>query len=193
MMKKKILVVAMLAIFASVAATGTLAYFTAEESAVNVITSGGIDIELIEKTIDGSGAEVAFPEEGLKNVMPGTSASKIVTVKNTGGSEAWIRVKMESKIVGADGQELPTAIDDKPIMECEILEGWIEGEDGYYYYSDSIAADMATKELIETVKFNPAMGNEYQGCTANIEISAQAVQKAHNGETVMEAKGWPEA
>ena len=194
-MKKKILVVAMLAVFASIAATGTLAYFTAEESTVNVITSGGIGIEIVEKTVADSGAEVDFPEEGISNVMPGTSASKIVRIKNTGKSDAWIRVKMESTIVSADGQELPIEIGEtakEPVMECEILEGWSDGGDGYYYYNEPVGPEGFTKELIDTVKFNSAMGNEYQGCTANIEISAQAVQKANNGDTVMEAKGWPE-
>ena len=32
---------------------------------------------------------------------------------------------------------------------------------------------------------------DFQNCTANIEISAQAVQTANNGKTVLEAKGWP--
>lgn len=197
-MKKKILVVAMLAVFASIAATGTLAYFTTEQSAVNVITSGGINIEIVERTKAEDGAEVQFPEEGISNVMPGTSASKIVRIKNTGVSDAWIRVKMESKIVSADGQELPLEIGEnekKPVMECEVLDGWVDGKDGYYYYENpvkSTEADNVTTELIKEVKFNPAMGNEYQGCTANIMISAQAVQKANNGDTVMEAKGWPE-
>ena len=194
-MKKKILVVAMLAVFASIAATGTLAYFTAEESAVNVITSGGIGIEIVEKTMADSGAEVDFPKEGLSDVMPGTSASKIVRIKNTGTSDAWIRVKMESKIVSADGQELQLEIGEnekKPVMQCEILEGWSDGGDGYYYYNEPVGSEGFTKELIDTVKFNPAMGNEYQGCIANIIISAQAVQKANNGDTITEAKGWPE-
>ena len=194
-MKKKILVVAMLAVLASIAATGTLAYFTTEESAVNVITSGGIAIEIVEKTKADSGAEVDFQEEGLINVMPGTSASKIVRIKNTGKSEAWIRVKMESRIVSADGQELPLEIgknEKEPVMERTILEGWIDGGDGYYYYNEPVGPEDLTKELIDTVKFNPAMGNEYQGCTANIEISAQAVQTANNGTKVTDAKGWPE-
>lgn len=194
-MKKKILVVAMLAVLASIAATGTLAYFTTEESAVNVITSGGIAIEIVEKTKADSGVEVDFPEEGLINVMPGTSASKIVRIKNTGKSEAWIRVKMESRIVSADGQELPLEIGEnekEPVMERTILEGWIDGGDGYYYYNEPVGPEDLTKELIDTVKFNPAMGNEYQGCTANIEISAQAVQTANNGTKVTDAKGWPE-
>ena len=35
------------------------------------------------------------------------------------------------------------------------------------------------------------MGNEYQNATATVNVSAQAVQNANNGDTVMDAKGWP--
>ena len=51
--------------------------------------------------------------------------------------------------------------------------------------------EKATEILFDTVHFAPEMGNEYQNCTANIIISAQAVQTANNGDTVMDAKGWP--
>ena len=36
------------------------------------------------------------------------------------------------------------------------------------------------------------MGNEYQNCTANLIIYAQAVQTANNGETALDAQGWSE-
>ena len=197
-MKKKILAVAVFAMFVSVAASGTLAYFTAEERAHNVITSGGIGIEIIEKTKIESGADVKeedFPKEGIRGVMPGTSVSKIVKIQNSGEADAWIRVKMESSIVGADGKDLPLLIGDndkEPVMEYEVLEGWTLGNDGYYYYEKPVKPEKTTDLLIDSVEFNPAMGNEYQGCTANIIIAAEAVQTANNGSTVMEAAGWPE-
>ena len=45
---------------------------------------------------------------------------------------------------------------------------------------------------MEEVRFSAEMGNAYQNCTANVVISAQAVQTANNGDTVMEAAGWPD-
>lgn len=190
-MKKKILVLAVLAICVAIAATGTLAYFTATGTARNVITSGGINIAIEEKTQSG-GALVDFPAEGMTGIMPGTSASKIVKVKNTGASEAWIRVKVESTITGADGKPLPGTLNGGiPVMEFRILSGWTEGADGYYYYEKPVAAGKATTELLKEVSFAPEMGNEYQGCKAQLLISAEAVQTANNGTTVTEAKGWP--
>ena len=49
-MKKKILLAAAVMICLAVGASGTLAYFTSENTAHNVITSGGVNIEVVEKT-----------------------------------------------------------------------------------------------------------------------------------------------
>lgn len=185
-MKKKILLAAALAICFAVAASGTLAYFTSEDTAHNIITSGGVNIEVVEKTKGEDGVLVDFPKEGVKGVMPGTDVSKIVSVENTGESEAWIRVKVEAKITSADDKELPV-----DVMDYEVSENWHMDFDGYIYYAKPVAPGESTEILFDTVHFAPEMGNEYQNCTANILISAQAVQTAHNGETVLEAQGWP--
>lgn len=192
-MKKKILLVTAVVICLAIAATGTLAYFTAEDTAHNVITSGGVNIELVEKTEAEDGTLVDFPEDGIKGVMPGTDVSKIVSVKNTGESEAWIRVRIEAKITATDGSALPLDIDAGPVMDFTVGENWHMDFDGSIYYAKPVAPGESTEILFDTVHFAPEMGNEYQGCTANIVISAQAVQTANNGSTVMEAAGWPEA
>ena len=100
-MKLKALVLALLLAALGTVSAGTLAYFTAEEAAHNVITSGGVDIDLIER-IDET---TPWPEEGVSGVMPGEDIAKIVTVKNTGASAAWIRVKVDVSITKADGTE----------------------------------------------------------------------------------------
>ena len=191
-MKKKMLIVAAATICLAAGASGTLAYFTSENTAHNVITSGGVNIEVVEKTKNTEGVLVDFPKEGMKGIMPGTDVSKIVSVKNTGESEAWIRVQVESVIKAADGADLPLMIENVgSVMTYTVGGAWSLGEDGYYYYDKPVAAGKTTDILFDTVEFAPQMGNEYQNCTANIEISAQAVQTANNGKTVLEAKGWP--
>ncbi len=189
-MKRKILLAAAITICLTIVASGTLAFFTAESTAHNVITTGGVSIEVVEKT-EVEGVLVDFPEEGIEGVMPGTEVSKIVSVKNTGSSEAWIRVQVEATIEGDDG-ELPLEIEDVgPVMTFTVGSGWTLSE-GYYYYNNSVAAGESTEAIFETVTFAPEMGNEYQGCVTNIVISAQAVQTANNGNSVMDAVGWPE-
>jgi len=191
-MKKKILLISALAALFAVAVSGTLAYFTADEVAHNIITSGSVEIDLVEKTQLPDGTLADFPQEGISGILPGMVVSKIVSVANTGLSEAWIRVKIEAKIVSADGKELSGKLPNgSPVMSFEISENWVE-KDGYYYYKNPVAPGKNTDELMKEVVFDLLMGNEYQNCTANLIVSAEAVQTANNGETVFEAAGWPE-
>ncbi len=192
-MKRKIAVISVIVLCLTILASGTLAYFTAEDRAHNVITSGGIDITLIEKTRDESGTLVDFPAEGISGVMPGMAVSKIVSVQNVGASEAWIRVRVERSIAGFDGSELPNLLEGGiPVMQFSLNSGkWIDGEDGFYYYTDPVDTGKTTEVFFEEVRFAREMGNEYQNCTAYIVVEAQAVQTANNGATVLEAQGWP--
>ena len=186
-MKKKVTVIAVLVICLSLIATGTLAYFTTDAIARNVITTGGVGVELVEKHIGEDGVEVDFPAEGIPGVMPGASVSKIVSAKNT-KAEAWIRIKVEKVATAADGSALPTDLITFKVDETKWLE-----KDGYFYYRQPVATGASTDILFDEVYFDGAMGNEYQGSKIEIIVSAQAVQTANNGTTVEEAAGWPEA
>ena len=94
-MKKKILVITLLVICLSVIGYSTLAYFTYEGAATNVITAGNLKVELVEMS-QQDGQQVPF--EDMVGVMPGTDVSKIVTVKNIGNQPAWVRISVETAI-----------------------------------------------------------------------------------------------
>lgn len=82
MNKRKLLALALgLCMVAILAVGGTLAYFTAEDSAENVFTMGNVDIDLLEK-FDPETADLA----------PGLDINKDVWVKNTGSRNAYVRV-----------------------------------------------------------------------------------------------------
>lgn len=199
-MKKRILLLATVAVLAAIAVGGTVAYFTGADQVHNVITTGSVDIELIEKTIDQGGAVVDFPEEGVKDVLPGTAVSKIVSVRNDGEATAWIRISVEQAIRNAAGEPLPLELEADgetiPVMTVRVDdEKWI-CHDGFYYYVEPVEPGAHTTTLFEEVFFAEQMGDEYQDCTANIIVSAQAVQTANNpipaGGNVTDVKGWPE-
>ena len=180
----------LLVILLSVAAYGTWAYFTTDVKTTNVITTGTIDITLNETTTGG----VAFPaEEGISGVMPGQSVEKLVTVENEGDSPAWIRVGVFSKIEAVDGSELSLSLGDAgDVLAFDInTENWVGGEDGCYYYLSPVQAGETTEQLFSQVTFNGAMTNDYQNCTAYVDVVAQAVQVKNNGSSAMEAAGWP--
>lgn len=182
-MKKKVFVLAVIVVMAAILATGTLAYFTDKVVAHNVITSGAVDIDLVEtmKTPEGE-----TPWEDQDGVMPGTEVSKIVRVRNN-DAESYIRVKVDVKVVSAEG----TALDPSVVGITMNTSHWTE-KDGYWHYNKSLPTGQTTEMLFEQVNFAGAeMGNEYQNATITVNVDAQAVQAENNGSTVWEAKGWP--
>ena len=194
-MKKRIFAIAVIMICLAVVGYGTLAFFTDEAVAHNVITTGSVDVEIHETTEQG------LPFRDVSGVMPGKSVSKIVQVKNTGDADAWVRVKVEVK---TDPDGLPLTIQDKQgktvnafQMDFDLGSGeqqWVDGGDGYYYYNSPVDIDGITAALFENVKFDPQMGNEYQNCKVMINIFAEAVQVANNPAPdgdVTAIKGWP--
>ena len=113
-MKKKILALCLVVALAATAVIGgTLAYFTDTDKADNVFTVGGVKIDLIEQERNGKGGLQAFSNN--KVLMPivgsaqdttkqvtvngwtglptaGNWVDKIITVKNTGASDAYMKV-----------------------------------------------------------------------------------------------------
>ena len=184
-MKRKILCLSVIAIMLAILAAGTIAYFTAEGRARNVITTGSVEIELKEWADENK----TEPFKNLEGVMPNTTVTKIAEIKNIGKSDAWIRVKIQKSIElkydGTPGTDL---------VELNLNDtDWItDGE--YYYYKNALKPGETTTPIFTSVTFKAAMGNEYQGAKATVDIYAQAVQTANNPATngdVKTVKGWP--
>lgn len=187
-MKRKILCLSVIAIMLAILAAGTIAYFTAEGRAHNVITTGSINITVVEQQKGENNTTVDYPKAPITNVVPGAEISKIVTIRNDGKSTAWIRVKVGTEIELVGGDEANTSL----VMLNFDDRNWTK-KDGYYYYNNPVDPTKSTTALFDTVKFDSQMGNEYQNCTVNINIYAQAVQTANNYPEggVTEVKGWP--
>ena len=190
-MKKKLIYFAAIFICLSIITSGTYAYFTTKDTARNVITSGGIEVKVVEYKME-NGERVPYTAPAMP-VMPGKTVSKIVTVECL-QRDAWLRTRYTIEVFDDDGEKL-----DIPAAELEqaiIIEpddtNWTE-KDGWWYYHEAIAVDSPSTPLFETVTFaHKEMDNKYQGCTVAIEVTAQAVQKVNNGTTITEALGWPE-
>lgn len=194
-MKRKLLILSVLAICIATLAGGSWAYFTASETAHNVITSANVDIDLMEKIPNDDGSLSDFPTNGITGVMPGTDVDKIVYVDNVGDGRAWIRVKTEISIVSSDGRPLPTEVsignNTISVVTPNTLSGWSKHTDGYYYYRSSVNPGSSTERFIETVSIASQAGNEYQNCTVYLTVTAQAVQTANNDTDPKSAQGWP--
>lgn len=194
MKKKNMVLVALLAMLVGLCAYGTVAYFAGEAHVTNVITTGTVDVKLVETKADGS------PWEDVNGVVAGEVVDKHVWVENTGTADAWVRVQVITSAVSADGsQELSDTVIDKDFNLSPTEEGdtayWVPGEGGWYYYSVPLAPGASTEKLFQNVTFDTSMGNAYQGAVIHVDVTAQAVQSKNNpiptGGDVTDLVGWP--
>ncbi len=186
-MKKKTVTLALIVALLAICAIGTTAFFTDRGKATNVITTGGVKIDLLETAVkDG---ELA-PFEDVVGVMPGSEVSKIVEVKNIGESDAYIRVSVEKALALAEGREGEV---DLSLVTLDFnTEAWTEA-DGYYYYNSPLKPNETTAPLFTTVSFSADMGNLYQNSSLTVNVTAEATQVANNGASALTASGWPQA
>lgn len=189
-MKKRILALAVVLICVSIIATTTLAYFTDVGIARNVITTGGIKIELVEQQLVGDQL-VDYPNEPIA-AMPGKTVSKIVSAKSL-DQPAWVRMCFEVTVFDEAGEVMDVPDDEleKLIVIATDGESWAY-QDGWWYWNGAVNPGKSTAPLFEAVEFAGTMGNSYQGSTVTIDVTAQAVQAANNGESALDAAGWPE-
>ena len=186
-MKKRIFALAVAIICLAIAAYGTSAYFTHEQTATNVITSGSIKVELQEWSDTGNGL---VPFVDLEGVLPGMEISKIVQVKNTGGQAAWVRVSADKSIHLAEGVNGEV---DLSLISYDLNTAFWTEKDGFYYYNTILQPNEVTEPLFTKVIFSATMSNMYQNSKAVIDVTAQATQVANNGTSALDAAGWPDA
>ena len=181
--RKKLIIALAALICLLIAVLGSHAYLTAETTTRNIITTGGVTIEIKEYADE----DMTTPFEDVSGAMPATSVVKIVVLDNIGTSPAWVRIKVDTAVAAADG----TALTADSILSLDIdSENWTYS-DGWYYWNTALEPGESTTPLFRHVSFNADMQNEYQNSTAEVSVTAQAVQYANNGETVLEAQGWP--
>ena len=117
-MKKKIVSLALAVCLIAIAAVGTLAYFTDKDAETNTFTAGGVKIDLIEQQVNEAGTaledfeqnQVLMPivgsaqgeKDNFGQPVAANYIDKIVTIKNTGKSAAYVRAYFA----------IPSALDD---------------------------------------------------------------------------------
>lgn len=190
-MKRNKRIIAVLAITSILAVMvfQTLAFFTAEDTALNRVTMGNVALILNDDTINPETEELEpFPVEGFDLVMPGDVIDKIVSVTNDGDNPIWVRIRLDRSILLAG----EAADVDFNVLGLDLNdEDWTEGADGWFYYNEVLAPGETTENLFTQVTFPTSLGNEFMNAEVEIDVLAQGVQSQNNGLTVQEATGWP--
>ncbi len=95
-----------------------------------------------------------------------------VKVRNTGDINAYIRATIVATYV-LDGKIYAIAPVEGTDYIVEWANGkWKKGTDGFWYYSDAVAPNEATNNLIKTAK----VVSVPEGCSFNLQIIATAIQ-----------------
>lgn len=181
--RRKLVVIALVAIVLSLFSYSSLAYYALAGTATNVVTSGGIQFFIHETTDQGT----PFPEEGVY-IVPGDVVSKKVTIESACAHPFYLRVKI---VYGVDSAEL-TAED---CFKLNIDQtNWILHE-GWYYYKDIVQPGETTPEVFSHVEIvGDKVDNSYIGKTLTLTVNAQAVQSENNpliDGKIYTASGWP--
>lgn len=174
---------------------GTLAFFNESFYVTNVITTGKVDITVLESFGDEN---VSYSDDKSvvtyeDKAMPGMTFTKEIKVQNN-GSDAYVRVKIEKKInLDSNYSDGKTAKADLDLIQLNFNddEKWVDGKDGYYYYKDALKKGETTTCLLKSVTIAPEMTNVYQNSGIDIDVSAEATQAKNNGDDALSAKGWP--
>lgn len=179
--KSRLLLIALAAILVTVLTQPSLAYYTTLGVATNVVTTGGVQLEIIEKTADGSD----FPKEGV-NVIPGDIVSKRVSVQNVCDQPFYLRLSLVS---GSTNEALSA----EECLRLDIDTVHWTYRDGYYYYNEILQPAETTPPLFTQVEIvGEKVDRTHGGSVLRLVVNAYAVQSANNpADHPWDAFGWP--
>lgn len=208
-MKKKVVTLSLVvALIATAAIGGTLAYFTDEEAKTNTFTVGNVDIELTEPAWDNNTPDNKTDggEGEAQEAYPGEALGKNPTVENKGENPCFVRISVTNlDQFGADNM-ITLRTDYK---DGKLGDGWVKHTDGYYYYTKPVVVKgtegeswnaglvSKTDALFDQIVMPTGITNDAR--TKDIVVTAQAVQaqgaKAPNwaavkGMSVEEIAAW---
>ena len=179
--KGKLLMVSLAAILCTILTQPSLAYYTTIGRATNVVTSGDVQLQIHEKTADGSD----FPAEGVY-IIPGDIVSKQVYVENICDHPFYLRVRL---VGGSDNQSL--SAEDCLRMNIDT-QNWTQ-VDGFYYFNHILQPGETTPALFTEVEIiGSKVDQTHIGSTLSLTVNAYAVQSENNpAEHPWDALGWP--
>lgn len=113
-------------------------------------------------------------------ISPGQKIKKEVKITNSGTMNQFVRVMLfpEVQKTGEDGSTriFAVAIGKELIVDINTTN-WVLGEDGYYYYTDSVkpGSAAATPVLFSSVMLKAGLDSSYTDATTTLLVKAEAV------------------
>lgn len=167
-MNKKVLSTVLAGALAVTAVVGgSLAYFTDSAEKKNTFTVGNVDITLTEPNWEGNGSEDA------PAAYPGEPLAKDPTVKNDGANPCFVRIKVEGLDSLGDAGMITYRTD---YVTDKLGDGWVKGDDGYFYYDTVLEVDETTDALFDQIVMPTGLTNGDGNTKYNVVVTAEAVQ-----------------
>ena len=175
---KKSVLITSVALLLLVAVGTSLAYvFTKTDPVENKFDPSKVSCAVVEVVEKGDSSE------NTANVVQTGKSKTNVQIKNTGDTDAYIRAAVVVNWMNEDGTR---AWATKPVQGADYSisynlndNGWVDGGDGYYYYTQPVARDQLTDILITGAKQLPdkgPVGTDNTQYYLSIEIVASAIQ-----------------
>lgn len=168
---KRILLLALVVAILACGVGGTIAYLiTNTGSVVNTFQPAHVTSEVIEP-----------------NWIDGNTVKQNVTIKNTGNVSAYIRAAIVITWKDKDGNTMPA----QPVAGTDYTlsintTDWTKGQDGYYYYTEPVAANGTTSNLIVSCTENYT--DKYNdGRKLCVEVIGSAIQSEGMGVSSAQA------
>lgn len=179
---KKSIIIASVMLLLLVAVGTTLAYiFTETEPVENTFNPSKVSCAVVENGYEPVSGEIQNISDIKSNVQ----------IKNTGDTDAYIRVAVVVNWASADGSCVwaQKPADNDYEITYNLNGDWFDGGDGFYYYSKTISPEELTTILINEAKQLKSAPQTPDGIQyyLSIEIVASAIQSTP--ETVV-AEQW---
>lgn len=152
--------------------------FTSIDSVNNKFSIGSVETE-IDENFDA-------PKE-----WDGSNISKLVSIKNTGKSDEFVRVIIIPRWIDenenpwtGDSNLIQLNLDEDNVIALnkdDINNLWVYGEDGYFYYMAKLKSGKSTKELLKSVEIKKgaiedSLKEKYNGKKIKIDVNVEAIQ-----------------
>ena len=208
--KKALVLVLSLVLVAVVSVASTLAYFNSSNTKVNVMTAGNVEIELVEQQRNEEGTALEDFEQG-KALTPLVGSAqgekdqfgmpkaanyqdKIISVKNTGANDAYVRVLVALPAVLNEGDASEVALHsnlgNRVNLAGEYTEEWgDQWKTNWHWDYTSVESTKVTIDGVEyvvdcyTFKDTLATGAQTSAAFAGVYLDSRVDFK--NGVYVM--------
>lgn len=164
--------VAAIALVGALAVGGTIAWLTDSTAEVkNTFTPSQVTTTIEEKTDEGVKSDVSIKNTG--DVPVYIRAKVVVSWVKTVDSEQ--EVSSTVPVVGVDYEITFQVVGLSGFDSSQTGQQWVQGRDGFYYHTPSIAPDCSTGVLVTSAK-QLSEANVPEGYELSVEILSEAIQ-----------------